>query len=221
MPEFCKDGLFDELIKGPALKRREREELMKKILESKRGDEERKYEYVMCMPERFQRYMIDKELRREYYKNKSVPHSNMKETNDGLREINNIPKKKREAGSMVNISRRLRKVNRGKCRQGVREKGASKVGKLGKGEDKGKLSKVATDDSQMPNLKCYSVPKIGHNQLDLLKKRRNELKERKENINNFKKDLNKVDKLNHVTKLTSGNFYGDKENSKNYDLIFE
>lgn len=97
MPSFCKDGRFEILVLNPALQRRQRDQQLKEALQAKCGVDEHKFDHLLCVPERFQRYFIDAELKKNYYKNKSVPFAREKPHVTGLRRVNNVLAKKSKA----------------------------------------------------------------------------------------------------------------------------
>lgn len=165
MPEFCKDGRFEKLIWNPALTRREREEQLRNLLNSKKGVDEHKFDYLLCMPERFQRYMIDQELRREYYQNKSVPFAKARAKQPKLGKINNIRRKRRARNNDQNAS----DSNKENCGS----KKGKKLLKRANETDKVNIWELKRDS------KSYSVPKIGSNQLAFLKNQRDKFKKMK------------------------------------------
>lgn len=159
MPEFCKDGRFEKLILNPALSRREKEQRIKEILEGKKGLDEHKFDYLLCMPERFQRYMIDKELRREFYQNKSVPFAKTQTNRAKMGKVNNIRKKGgKDARGKLSGKKRKRK------KKATVEMNKTKPLEVWKPKADSKSS---------------SVPKIGSNQLAFLKNQRDKFKRKK------------------------------------------
>ena len=81
------------MVAGPARNRREREEIVRKELQSSKQVVADEGQYYGFMPERFQKYMVDQELRGEYFRNRSQPCAKRTETGakgSGLARVNNI-----------------------------------------------------------------------------------------------------------------------------------
>lgn len=157
MPDYCKDGNFDKLISNPTKKRRQREFLVKEILQKKKSDEDHKWDHLMCMPERFQKYALQKEIRMEHYKNKSLP--SFKPT------IN--PKLKKRMNNINNI--RPVKSNKNDIKQ-----------------RRDSFKRKNHTEKLNIQMKVYSVPKITKSQVNQFSKKESQI-QKNDNKENFVK----------------------------------